>query len=180
MSDPFGEMILRHAEDDRLAGEMGTFYADLDQRIAARRPVCRQSGVCCRFDSYGHRLYVTGIELAYFVRGLRGQWRPPEPGSKGCPYQIEGICTAREHRPMGCRLFFCDSSSEEWQHAEYEDGLTRLKALSFRIGADYQYIEWLSALDRITLPACGAIENLWAGVSLPGGGIDRHPLPVIE
>ncbi|MEM7680690.1 MAG: hypothetical protein AAF288_01920 [Planctomycetota bacterium] len=34
---------------------------------AAGRAVCRNSGRCCRFEQYGHRLYVTGLETASFL-----------------------------------------------------------------------------------------------------------------
>ena len=47
-------------------------YADLDAAVAARGPTCWTSGKCCRFDQYGHRLYVTGLEIAWFLRGVTG------------------------------------------------------------------------------------------------------------
>ena len=37
-------------------------YDDLGQAVVERRPVCNASGRCCRFEEYGHRLYVTGLE----------------------------------------------------------------------------------------------------------------------
>ena len=35
---------------------------------------------------------------------LSGRCSQPE----GCPYQAGNICTARERRPLGCRVYFCD------------------------------------------------------------------------
>jgi Fe-S-cluster containining protein len=47
-------------------------YADLDAAVAERGPLCNASGRCCDFDAYGHRLYVTGLEIAWFLCGVRG------------------------------------------------------------------------------------------------------------
>ena len=49
-------------------------YADLQSEIDRRRPKCGMSGRCCRFDEFGHRLYVTTMELATFL---------PLPGTPG-------------------------------------------------------------------------------------------------
>ncbi|MEP0844685.1 MAG: hypothetical protein HRF43_18450, partial [Phycisphaerae bacterium] len=35
----------------------------------ARSPVCWNSGACCNFGAYGHRLYVTTLEVAYYLAG---------------------------------------------------------------------------------------------------------------
>src|ERR1700676_3104923 len=49
---------------------VGRVYAELEAEIAKRRPLCVLSGRCCQFDEYGHRLYVTTLELATFIQGL--------------------------------------------------------------------------------------------------------------
>ena len=41
-------------------------YDAVQAEIDARRPLCDMSGRCCNFEAYGHRLYVTTIELAAF------------------------------------------------------------------------------------------------------------------
>lgn len=38
------------------------------RETAAARPRCDVSGRCCRFEQWGHRLYVTGLEAAWFLR----------------------------------------------------------------------------------------------------------------
>ncbi len=48
-------------------GELRRLYADLDAAVTTRGPTCWASGRCCRFDEYGHRLYVTGLEVAWFL-----------------------------------------------------------------------------------------------------------------
>jgi len=67
------------------------------------------------------------------------------------------MCNAREHRPLGCRIFFCDPTAQSWQPGEYEAGLDRLKRLGEELGLDYRYVEWLGALREVAegLPAVG-------------------------
>lgn len=135
---------------DALAADMADFYADLDAAIAAHRPTCWNKGACCKFADYGHKLFVTSVELAYFVRGQCHAWIPPTDHT-ACPYQQGGLCTAREHRPMGCRVFFCDPAAQHWQNDEYERQLEKLKAIGNRHGVDYRYIEWLSGLEDVAM-----------------------------
>jgi len=53
-----------------LAGEIQAIYREVEAEIAARRPRCDQSGRCCRFDEFGHLLFVTTAELAVFMGRL--------------------------------------------------------------------------------------------------------------
>lgn len=39
----------------------------MTRETAAARPRCDVSGRCCRFEQWGHRLYVTGLEAAWFL-----------------------------------------------------------------------------------------------------------------
>ncbi len=160
MSGSLSEAILPHVDRDDLPLCMGKFYTYVDETVAEHLPVCRNRGVCCRFESFGHRLYVTTAELAYFVWGRRDDWRTPGARGDGgaCPYQIGGLCTARQHRPLGCRIFFCDPTSQDWQPEAYEHHLARLKRIEADLGMDYRYMEWLSALRELDagLGAAGA------------------------
>jgi len=137
------------AEDEpaALVDRVRALYQRVDAEIAARQPVCINRGTCCRFDAYGHRLYVTQVELDYFLlhqrpHGLR------DVTTGACPYQIAGRCTAREHRPLGCRIFFCDPNAQDWQPALYERRLAELKQIGEELGIEYRYKEWLVALGR--------------------------------
>lgn len=126
---------------------LSALYEELDRDIAALRPVCRQSGECCRFGSYGHRLYATGAEAAYFA--LRRGW-PAEPfAHDACPYLRDGRCTAREARPLGCRVFFCDPSYKGKGEELTERYLRRIGALSDRLGIPRDYRTFLSHLDSL-------------------------------
>ena len=156
-----GANSLSHEEEGRGEGEawerspngpvsfetqMAQFYKRVDDEIASRSPLCRNRGLCCKFAEYGHRLYVTEPERTYFAHGLAGQWRPVSPDQADCPYHIEGVCTARSHRPLGCRVFFCDEAAQDWQGPVYEQFLAELKQIGQSHDMPYAYREWLSAL----------------------------------
>jgi hypothetical protein len=53
------------AWDPRIDAALRAMHDEVAAEVAARRPVCLPSGRCCRFEEYGHRLYVTGIEAAW-------------------------------------------------------------------------------------------------------------------
>lgn len=133
--------------------EMVQFYKRVDEEIALHSPICRNRGLCCKFATYGHRLYVTEPERTHFARGLAGQWRPVSPDQSDCPYHVDGFCTARTHRPLGCRVFFCDENAQEWQGPVYERFLGELKQIGQDFGMPYTYREWLSALAEGPVPA---------------------------
>ena len=72
-------------------------YAELEELLAAVRPVCIARGVCCRFEEADHVLYATGPEADY---AAAKKPHAPAPEAEGrCPYHVEGKCTAREGRP---------------------------------------------------------------------------------
>ncbi len=130
-------------------------YDRVDAAIAARRPVCRASGRCCRFDSWGHRLYVTGLEIAWLLRRLDADARTMLLESSaelaelnGCPFQFDRLCSVHRIRPLGCRLFFCDRDAADWQHASYERFLHDLQRLHERFGLPYRYLEWRAGLQE--------------------------------
>ena len=57
----------------------------------------------------------------------------------GCPFQIDGLCSQRETRPLGCRVYFCDPSFSGAMEAIMEEGIRRLKEITDRhaLGWDY-------------------------------------------
>ncbi|MEM1099010.1 MAG: hypothetical protein AAGH92_09500 [Planctomycetota bacterium] len=136
-------------------------YRELDAAIAERGPTCWQSGKCCNFGAYGHRLYVTALEVAWFLgqagvmlpsvtdsEDLPGISLPQANRSDVCPYQIDGSCSTHAIRPMGCRIFFCQAGTEDWQQLLYETYLERLRRLHEAHGVDYRYADWLALLDE--------------------------------
>ncbi len=159
---------LQHTGAQRPAvhADLTEFFADLDAAVAEHKPHCDQSGRCCKFDSYGHRLYATTLEAAWLTttnpppqtsdpQTLSSQARQTTisltqfVSHDGCPYQVQGLCTAREHRPMGCRIYFCESEGQGWQEALYESFLTRLRQLHEKHDLPYEYREWRHTLDAL-------------------------------
>lgn len=132
-------------------------YAEVQREIDARRPICQASGRCCRFEEFGHRLYVTTLELAAFVYDLPpADQRSPELRRAlsswtgvGCPFQFSRLCGVHHIRPFGCRLFFCDATSTEWQNDLYERLHARLKGLHDTLVVPYFYTEWRHALRTV-------------------------------
>lgn len=152
--------------DDRRAAiqdAVGHILARVDAEIAVRQPICNASGRCCHFEKYGHRLYVTTVELFYFAlmqetadagNGPSATGKIPLPQYfagkvEGCPYQINNLCTARAARPLGCRIYFCDPQAQHWQNDVYEKFHAELKALHNPEESDplaYHYVEWRAGL----------------------------------
>lgn len=191
------EDLTRLGHDPRFRERMAALYAELDAEIAAHSPVCWNRGLCCNFGRTGHRLYVTALELAYFVRERDGgegdqggstnegqrdeeknvntsksqnvksesdaafrtatvrerptesQHAAPVDDAATCPYQVDGLCTVRDIRPMGCRVYFCQASSRWWQGPMTESWLARLKALHEEFEVPYAYVEWLAGLRAV-------------------------------
>ncbi len=178
MTADIGQIASAHADSQAMHKCLSAFYEDLDSAIAARAPVCTNRGLCCNFESYGHDLFVTSVELAHFVAGHADAWKQPT-AQRSCPYQIDGKCTARDHRPMGCRVFFCDESSRDWQNAEYEKRLAELKRIGDDLNIEYRYAEWLSALKSVSKDCIRQVSSP-GQIKAPGEFIDPRSLPVIE
>src|SRR5262245_28062392 len=86
-------------------------YRTVDRSVAAAGPVCVASGRCCRFKEYGHSLFVSNLEAAVLLAAAPTYDRPVSPDF--CPFQKENLCTAREPRPLGCRIYYCDPNYQE-------------------------------------------------------------------
>jgi len=126
--------------------ELENIYADLERELAVLRPLCQRSSKCCRFKEYGHQLWTTGAELDYLVEheGL-----PAAPGPEGtCSYMKDGLCGVRDHRMLGCRIYFCDPGYASAMAPLYEKYHARIKELHRRHGLPYEYSEFLAALGR--------------------------------
>jgi len=114
-------------------------YADADRDVAAAGPVCVASGRCCRFKEYGHTLFVSNLEADVLLASAPA-YDPDAVTADFCPFQKGNLCTAREPRPLGCRVYYCDPAYQERQHEISEHYLARLKRL-----ADEHGVAWLYA-----------------------------------
>ena len=138
-----------------LGPALEAIYAEATKAIAERGPACWASGRCCHFEQYGHRLYVTGLEAAYTV----ARWNAGRPTpltiagvetaheAGGCPFQRMNLCEAHAIKPLGCRVYFCDRTAQEWQNTLLEALHARVKALHTP-DIPYEYGEWRFMLRR--------------------------------
>ncbi len=129
------------ADRERLRGALRVVYDDLARDVADAGPTCELSGRCCRFKEYDHTLFLSGIEAEVLLSDA-----PPPCRSPGlmigltCPWQDDrGRCTAREARPLGCRVYFCEPRYQERSHELSERHLGRLKAIAKEHERDWDY-----------------------------------------
>ena len=75
---------------------------------------------------------------------------PPELiTADACPHARDGRCHARDRRPIGCRIFYCDPDAQEWQGPLTEAVLAQLRDLHERFEVPYFYADWMAALKAI-------------------------------
>src|SRR4051794_17177370 len=86
-------------------------YRDADRDVAAEGPVCVASGRCCRFKEYGHTLFLSNLEANVLLAEAPPYEQPVS--SDFCPFQKGNLCTAREPRPLACRIYYCDPGYQE-------------------------------------------------------------------
>jgi hypothetical protein len=112
-------------------------YREVDRDVAAAGPVCVASGRCCRFKEYGHVLYLSNLEADVLLAAAPPYEAPASPDF--CPFQKDRLCTAREPRPLGCRVYYCDPNYQETGNALTEKYLRRLKELADANGVAWRY-----------------------------------------
>jgi len=124
---------------DQLREEVLAIYQELDREIASRGPVCQLSGRCCRFAEYDHTLFLSQIELEVLLADAPPPSRPLDEGLT-CPWQDpQGHCTARNARPLGCRVYYCDPNYEGQATEISEEYLARLKQLTLELEQPWNY-----------------------------------------
>jgi Fe-S-cluster containining protein len=145
---------LRVVEHPAVLAELEAIYDYTAAAIESRRPICTASGRCCRFESWGHRLYVTGLETAYTVSrldrtspALTNATLDSARAHGGCPFQLDKLCAVHAIKPLGCRIYFCDETAQEWQQDLYERTLRELRSLHERHHIEYRYGEWRGMLE---------------------------------
>ena len=112
-------------------------YEDVDRDVAAAGPVCVASGRCCRFKEYGHTLFISNLEADVLLSSAPPYDRPVS--ADFCPFQKDNLCTAREPRPLGCRVYYCDPAYQETGSRISETYLRRLKELADTHGLPWRY-----------------------------------------
>lgn len=144
------ESLRAAARRSEVIAAMRDFYEYVDRRIEELGPVCWNKGECCRFGQFGHRLYVTALEVAYYLArsGAAGDGEGDNPAVTGdfCPHAIAGRCDVRGHRPLGCRIFYCDPAARHWQGPLTEELLGQLRRLHEELKITYLYADWMTVL----------------------------------
>ena len=158
---------LHAAAHPAIVQDLERIFSATAEEISRRGPACWASGRCCNFERTGHLLYVTGLEAAYAVLRL------PSPLSTesveaaraagNCPLQSGHLCGVHLIRPLGCRVYFCDRSAQEWQQGLYERQLAELRGLHDRHGVEYRYAEWRNLLDLVASATQGGAGGGSAG-----------------
>jgi Fe-S-cluster containining protein len=95
------------------------------------------SGKCCRFKEYGHVLFLSKLEADVLLDSAPPYETPVSPDY--CPFQKGNLCTAREPRPLACRIYYCDPNYQETAQQISEKYLQRLKRLADDNGLPWQY-----------------------------------------
>jgi Fe-S-cluster containining protein len=123
---------------ESLALALKELYEELAGDIARAAPVCQVSGRCCRFQEYGHTLFLSWAEAQVLLSEGLPAGAPID--EVGCPFQSGRLCTAHERRPLGCRVFFCDPNYAGVGETLSEKYITRLKRLheSHAVPWDYR------------------------------------------
>jgi Fe-S-cluster containining protein len=104
-------------------------YAEADAEVRKAGPVCLP-----RVNAAGLR-NTTSIEAAVLLKHAPAYEKPTDSGF--CPFQKENLCTAREPRPLGCRIYFCDQGYQGKMLELSEKFTRKLKDL-----ADEKQIPW--------------------------------------
>src|SRR5947209_8482487 len=132
-------------------------YREVDAEVAAAGPVCVASGRCCRFKEYGHTLFLSNLEADVLLAGAPPYDTPVT--ADFCPFQQGNLCTAREPRPLGCRIYYCDPGYQETGKALSEKYLARLKDLADEAGAEWRYAPLHTLLNNATARASSTTEG---------------------
>ena len=149
------DWIRANIDNDSCIQAVREIYRQIDRRIEAVGASCENCGLCCDFTRFGHRLYVTTLEILYLLHGL-----PHQSASSGglqtkpiisgrCLYQQDQGCLMRPNRPASCRIFYCRDLDNDFQNELTEQVLQKLRRLHEQFRAVYYYADmeqWLAKI----------------------------------
>lgn len=127
-----------HTCPDTAHQELRALYQRLDAELAPFRRRCDATGRCCNFAATGHMLFVTRLEAAEMARA-GAEPDAAQAAAGRCPYLRGTQCGIREHRALGCRIYYCDRTHEEDRNALYERFLKEIRAVEARHGIEANY-----------------------------------------
>lgn len=118
-------------------------YAELERELPRWGFTCSASGACCDFDAYGHRLYVTALEAAWFFAQVPQR---ANADARHCPaWGPDRLCKSRAGRMLGCRIYFCPPYPRGTPEDLYARYFERVRELHQRYAIPYAYkdiVEW--------------------------------------
>jgi Fe-S-cluster containining protein len=166
VGQPLAPEVLAEIRD-----QLTALYRELDTAVAMFGPVCQLSGRCCRFQEHGHTLFLSAPEAHLLVADAPDPPRQLDSG-ESCPWQDgRGRCTAREARPLGCRVFFCDPSFATHAPELSETFLARLKQLASKHDWPWNYAPLHQHLRQAQIE--GRLKTASPGCA------DQHDQPLI-
>ncbi len=121
-------------------------YKKLEAELESINPGCNTCGTCCHFDEFGHVLYTSNIEIDYIRENVE---IPAFDIDKNvCPFLVNYECSIREHRALGCRVFFCNPDHKETLQEIYEKYYTMIKELADDNEVEWHYAPMLKLLEK--------------------------------
>lgn len=150
------------APRDEVVAEVLALYSRMDAELADCQAGCRACGSCCDFGTHGEILYASRLEREVLAlagpppaQGAAGTFFPDgplgrfasgaaevlsaDPEALVCPYRVEGKCTARQYRPIGCRTYFCSGPGRAAGMELYERYRAVVADISRRAGLEWDY-----------------------------------------
>ena len=137
---------------DAALDELRALYRSLDEEVASLKPTCRRCGLCCDFQRSGLVLYMGPIEAALFFHHTRSL---VSPENVVCHFFVNGLCTNRLGRSIGCRTWFCDPALRQPLQDLHEKYLAFTHDLGRRFFIPWGYrplAGWTERLRSLTSP----------------------------
>ncbi len=143
--------IRSHLDWDNADASLEQIYHFIYERLSTQGNQCENCGSCCHFKAYGHKLYVTTVEVLFFLRHINNDnnWLLDNLSPLKCPAGCADGCREYDHRPAGCRIFYCQSISNDYQYELTEQVLRNLRQLHNELDAPYLYADWMAWLGAI-------------------------------
>ena len=120
-------------------------YEQVDSELSSVQPECSACGKCCDFETSGHQVWASEIEIEYLLTNAPAAY--PQNLEQGkCPYWRDNKCAAHNFRLLGCRAFHHDKDSQEKCREIYEKYLARIKLIVVNENLRWRYDNFLSAI----------------------------------
>lgn len=126
--------------------EIVEIYDKLDLELSEINPGCNACGSCCHFNTYGHILYTSNIEVNYILENVNVP--PHDPNQNICPFLKDNVCSIRDFRMLGCRVFYCNPhyrviTQEVYIHSKYYN---MMKEVAGRNQMEWHYAPMMKLL----------------------------------